>query len=105
MPAARALLPDVTFTHDAYDCAAGADALVIVTEWELFRALDLPRLKSVLRRPIVVDLRNIYRPEEMHAEGFVYCSIGRGVGGRSKAGAFAEPAGAGRTTNGPRTTH
>jgi UDPglucose 6-dehydrogenase len=57
---------------------------VIVTEWELFRALDLPRLKSVLRRPIVVDLRNIYRPEEMRAEGFVYRSIGRGAvdGGR-----------------------
>ena len=102
MPAARALLPDVTFTHDAYDCAAGADALVIVTEWELFRALDLPRLKSVLRRPIVVDLRNIYRPEEMLAEGFVYRSIGRGAGNGGTLA--ADPAAAGRTTNGARAS-
>jgi hypothetical protein len=51
----------------------------MVTEWEVFRALDLGRLRSVLRQPIVIDLRNIYPPGEMHAEGFVYRSIGRGT--------------------------
>ena len=77
MDAARALLPDVSYASDAYDCAADADALVIVTEWEAFRALDLARLKGALRQPIIVDLRNIYRPADMKAEGFVYWSIGR----------------------------
>ncbi len=74
---ARQLLPFVTFAKDAYDCAAGADALVIVTEWESFRALDLARIKSVLKTPLVVDLRNIYTPSEMRDHGFVYYSIGR----------------------------
>ena len=79
MQAARALLPAVSYTEDAYDCATGADVLVIVTEWEAFRALDLARLRSVLRQPIIVDLRNIYRPSDMYAEGFIYRSIGRGT--------------------------
>ena len=77
MPAARVLLSDVTFAKDPYDCAREADILVIVTEWEVFRALDLNWLKAALRRPIVVDFRNIYRPGEMRAEGFTYISIGR----------------------------
>ena len=79
MEGARALLPSVFFAADPYDCATGADAVVMVTEWEVFRALDLGRLRSVLRQPIVIDLRNIYPPGEMHAEGFVYRSIGRGT--------------------------
>ena len=54
-----------TFCEDAYDCAEGADALVIVTEWEQFRALDFERLKTVMERPVLVDLRNIYRPDEV----------------------------------------
>ncbi|PVE22156.1 UDP-glucose 6-dehydrogenase, partial [Microvirga sp. KLBC 81] len=61
----------------AYGCAQGADALVIVTEWDMFRALDLKRLKAALSKPVVVDLRNVYRPEEMHKHGFTYSSIGR----------------------------
>ena len=56
---------------------SGADALVIVTEWVQFRALDLPRLKRIMKQPIVVDLRNIYRPDDMQELGFVYESIGR----------------------------
>jgi UDPglucose 6-dehydrogenase len=79
MEAAKQLMPKATYSADPYDCAAGADALVIVTEWEAFRALNLQRLKSALRQPIVVDLRNIYLPEEMRAQGFSYRSIGRGV--------------------------
>lgn len=75
---ARKLLEDVTFYANEYGCAAGADAIIIVTEWEQFRALDLPRLKSVMRQPVVVDLRNIYPPEEVRRQGFVYVGVGRG---------------------------
>ena len=56
----------MTYCDDAYACAQGADALVIVTEWEQFRALDLDRLKAAMtEQPVIVDLRNIYRPDEM----------------------------------------
>jgi UDPglucose 6-dehydrogenase len=79
MEQARRELPDITYCEDAYACADGADALVIVTEWVQFRALDLARLKQVMKQAIVVDLRNIYRPEEMIAHGFVYESVGRGA--------------------------
>jgi len=78
MEAAKRELPDITYCADAYACAEGADALVIVTEWVQFRALDLGRLKDAMKQPIVVDLRNIYRPEEMAEHGFVYESVGRG---------------------------
>src|SRR5499433_2559747 len=77
MEQARALLGDVTYCDDAYACAEGADALVIVTEWEQFRALDLARLKQVMARPVVVDLRNIYRPDELARHGFSYVGVGR----------------------------
>ena len=75
--AAHDLLPEVVFAEGPYDCAAGADALAIITEWEAFRALDLARVKASMRQPIVVDLRNIYRPDEMAALGFSYYSLGR----------------------------
>jgi UDPglucose 6-dehydrogenase len=78
--AARELLPGVTFAEGPYECAAGADALVIITEWEAFRALDLKRVKASMRAPVVVDLRNIYRPDEMAKLGFSYHSVGRGAG-------------------------
>jgi UDPglucose 6-dehydrogenase len=77
MEPAKAVLTEVEYAHDAYACARGADALVIVTEWDIFRALDLGRLKAALASPVVVDLRNIYRPEEMSRRGFTYVSIGR----------------------------
>ena len=54
-----------------------ADAVVIITEWDQFRALDLDRMKDALKTPIVIDLRNIYRPDEMKAKGFTYVSVGR----------------------------
>ncbi len=60
-----------------YDAAEGADGVVIVTEWNQFRALELPRLRELLKRPLVVDLRNIYEPVKMAAAGFEYFSIGR----------------------------
>jgi UDPglucose 6-dehydrogenase len=77
MEQARPLLANVAFCKDAYDCAADASALVIVTEWEQFRALDFARLKKVMQRPVLVDLRNIYRPEEVTRHGFAYDSVGR----------------------------
>jgi UDPglucose 6-dehydrogenase len=77
MEQAKDFLANVTFCGDAYDCANGASALVIVTEWEQFRALDFVRLKGVMERPVLVDLRNIYRADEMARHGFVYESVGR----------------------------
>jgi UDPglucose 6-dehydrogenase len=77
MEQARSELSDVTYCDGPYSCAEGADALVIVTEWEQFRALDLPRLKREMACPVIVDLRNIYRPEEVSAHGFRYESVGR----------------------------
>jgi UDPglucose 6-dehydrogenase len=77
MAQARAVLSEVTYCDSAYACAEGADALVIVTEWEQFRALDLARLKQTMARPVVVDLRNIYRPDDMVHHGFTYVGVGR----------------------------
>lgn len=77
MEQARSMLNAVEFAGDAYACAEGADALAIMTEWEEFRALDLARIGCLLKRPIVVDLRNIYRPDEMAKHGFTYVSVGR----------------------------
>src|SRR6202166_1090962 len=77
MANARAEFPDVAFADGPYACAEGADALVIVTEWEQFRALDLERLKKTMRQPVLIDLRNVYRPEEMEQLGFTYDSVGR----------------------------
>jgi UDPglucose 6-dehydrogenase len=74
---ARQLLRDVTFKDDPYDVAEGADVLVIITEWDQFRALDLDRIKLLMKRPVMVDLRNIYKPEDMRARGFAYSSVGR----------------------------
>jgi UDPglucose 6-dehydrogenase len=77
MGEAKQLLSDVEFCDDAYATMEGADALVIVTEWNAFRALDLDRVKQLLKRPVMVDLRNIYKPAQMAAAGFRYVSIGR----------------------------
>ncbi len=78
MQQAKAHVSNVTFCDDAYACAQGASALVIVTEWEQFRALDFERLKAAMARPLLVDLRNIYAPEEVRRAGFAYESVGRG---------------------------
>ncbi|WP_315833646.1 UDP-glucose/GDP-mannose dehydrogenase family protein [Bradyrhizobium prioriisuperbiae] len=77
MEQARLEMPDIRYCEDAYRCAEGADALVIVTEWEQFRALDLDRLKREMACPIVIDLRNIYNSDELTKRGFLYQSIGR----------------------------
>lgn len=78
MQQAKGMLNGVTFCDNEYDCAKGASALVIVTEWEQFRALDFARLKKEMAEPVLVDLRNVYNPDEMTRHGFKYESIGRG---------------------------
>jgi UDPglucose 6-dehydrogenase len=65
------------YCKDAYDAMTGADGVVILTEWNQFRALDLVRVKATLKAPFIVDLRNIYRPDQMAAAGFKYVSVGR----------------------------
>jgi UDPglucose 6-dehydrogenase len=77
MDEARKLLDDVSWGAGAYEILDGADAMVIITEWNEFRALDLGRVRSLMAAPVVVDLRNVYRPEEMADAGFTYVSIGR----------------------------
>jgi UDPglucose 6-dehydrogenase len=77
MEQAKPLLPAVQYSTSAYSAAEGADAVVIATEWEQFRALDLSRLKRVMAQPVIVDLRNIYRDDEMKRAQFRYFGIGR----------------------------
>ena len=77
MEQARQVLSDVYFCQNAYLCAEGASALVIVTEWDAFRALDLARIRDALDRPVIIDLRNIYSPSDMRRRGFSYYSVGR----------------------------
>jgi len=76
MEQARPLLQGVAYAEDAYACAEGADALVIVTEWNAFRALDLARLKALMRAPVLVDLRNVYAPEEARRQGLRHVGVG-----------------------------
>jgi len=77
MKEARKLLPEISYCDDAYGAIDGADAIVIVTEWNEFRVLDLPRVRKLMRAPLIIDLRNIYNPTEMAGAGFDYHSIGR----------------------------
>ena len=77
MEQARPLMPEATFHDDAYGAIEGADALAIVTEWDAFRALDFDRVKTLMKSPIIVDMRNVYRPSEARKRGFTYLSVGR----------------------------
>jgi UDPglucose 6-dehydrogenase len=77
MHEASRLLEGVIFKDGPYDAVEGADVVVILTEWDQFRALDLDRIKLLVRQPVMVDLRNVYRPDDMRARGFRYTSIGR----------------------------
>jgi UDPglucose 6-dehydrogenase len=80
MAAARADLPELDYRVNAYEAAEGADGIVIATEWNQFRSLEWGKLQALVRRPLVVDLRNLYEPEKMAAAGFRYVSVGRGEG-------------------------
>ena len=77
MEMAAPLMPGVTMAKSTYDAVTGADAIALVTEWDAFRALDLDRVKSQAKGAVLVDLRNVYRPDEVRAKGFAYSSIGR----------------------------
>ena len=77
MPEAKRLMPEPVYCQDAYQTMGGADALILLTEWNEFRGLDLGRVKDLLASPLVIDLRNIYQPQEMAAAGLTYFSIGR----------------------------
>jgi UDPglucose 6-dehydrogenase len=76
MEEARKLMPRLETAADPYACVEGADAMLILTEWDQFRALDLDRVKTALRSPVIIDLRNIYRPAEVAAKGFTYVGVG-----------------------------
>ena len=78
MDNARGMLPEaVQYCEDSYDAAEGADAMIIVTEWNQFRSLDMERVRSSLKQPVVIDLRNLYDPKRMKDQGFRYSSVGR----------------------------
>jgi UDPglucose 6-dehydrogenase len=94
MTLCKPLFPTVVYTRDAYEAAEGADAVVIATEWNQFRKLDLERLRKLVRAKLVIDLRNLYEPEEMAAEGFRYVSIGRPEGVPATRSAATATAGA-----------
>jgi UDPglucose 6-dehydrogenase len=78
MEEARKLMPRLETATDPYTCIERADAMLILTEWDQFRALDLDRVKAALRSPVVVDLRNIYKPADLAAKGITYVGVGRG---------------------------
>jgi len=77
MSKAEKVLPEVQMCRNEYEACDGADALLIITEWNQFRMLDLERVKALLRAPVVIDLRNVYEPEPMRAAGFQYSCVGR----------------------------
>ena len=77
MEEAKAVVPGAEYGKDPYDVASGCDALVLVTEWNQFRRLDLQRIKALLKAPIFIDLRNVYDPDQMRRLGFDYCGVGR----------------------------
>jgi UDPglucose 6-dehydrogenase len=76
-----ARLVDIELVEDVYDAARNCDAILIVTEWNEFKFLDLHRLRDLMRRPVIIDGRNVYDPARMEALGFVYRGVGRGYGG------------------------
>ncbi len=77
MEQAAKIMHNITYAKDTYDCVDGADAVVLITEWDAFRALDMKRIRNALRGNVFVDLRNVYRPADMAALGFIYESVGR----------------------------
>ncbi len=78
MDAARKLMPDVTYCKDVYHSVEGSDAVILMTEWNQFRHMDLERIRGALRKPVFIDLRNVYEPQRMEGLGFHYVGVGRG---------------------------
>ena len=77
MDIAKTVLPGITYCGDAYEAATGADAIVIVTEWDIYRALDLKRLSTIMTSKVMVDLRNVYPSADVERAGFAYSAVGR----------------------------
>jgi UDPglucose 6-dehydrogenase len=96
MKEAKQVFSEVTYAQSPYDCVENADAVVIVTEWEQFRALDFNRLRDLMACPVMVDLRNIYRLEDMKRHGFAYTSVGRRATHRP-VGVYTPPESVGST--------
>jgi UDPglucose 6-dehydrogenase len=104
MPRARALVPDLELVDDAYQAALGVDALIVVTEWNEFKNIDLPRVREHMARPVLIDGRNIYDADRMNALGFAYRAVGRGYegsGARAEAPPAAPPARAAKAARSP----
>jgi UDPglucose 6-dehydrogenase len=78
MEVARRLFEDVVFCSDAYEAADGTDAVLLLTEWNEFKQLDMDRVRARMRQPVLLDGRNVYEPEELRAAGFTYAGVGRG---------------------------
>jgi UDPglucose 6-dehydrogenase len=81
---ATRLLADIVFCDDPYQVAEGADGLILVTEWNEFKQLDMARVKALMRQPVLIDGRNIYDPKRMVEMGFTYRGMGRGYNGEGK---------------------
>ncbi len=81
MEVAKGVMPDVTYCSDPYQVAEGSDALIVVTEWNEFKHLDMARIKKLMRQPILIDGRNIYDPQKVDKLGFIYRGVGRGYEG------------------------
>jgi UDPglucose 6-dehydrogenase len=77
MEKTRALLPEINYALDLYEAAHGADAILILTEWDEFRSIDWVRLKQIVDRPLIIDGRNLFSPSEVASRGFTYVSTGR----------------------------
>ena len=77
MEGAKKIFKSIEYGKDAYEVAKGSDALMIITEWNQFRNLDLNRIYKLMKNPIFIDLRNIYEPKKMQAKGFKYLAVGR----------------------------
>ena len=77
MEESKHYIKGIEYANDEYDALSGADALVIVTEWNQFRSLDLEKVRSLLKSPKIADLRNVYEPEDMRELGFEYVGVGR----------------------------
>ncbi len=77
MKEAEQLFPEFIYTSNSYEAATDADALVLMTEWNQYRALDLEKIKSLMKQPLFIDLRNVYSPDKMKNSGFVYVGVGR----------------------------
>jgi UDPglucose 6-dehydrogenase len=82
MSVARQMKPDLELAANPYECGAGCDAMVLMTEWNEFKQLDLRRLKNLMKSPVMVDARNVYEPNMMADMGFSYRGIGRGQNNR-----------------------